>query len=96
MYPILYIHTFLGISSEKIEIDPITQKNTKLQFVKQLPMSHPMDSVAWCEETESRGNKLGFRVVYSSGFGGGSSGDRTNMYSDCKCCLISYLNINLV
>lgn len=63
----------LGISSDKIEIDPIAQKNTKLQLVKQSPMSHPMDTIAFCEELETRGNKTTFVVVYAAGFGGKSS-----------------------
>lgn len=77
------IDVLLGISSEKIEIDPITQKNSKLQLVKQAPVSHPMDSIAWCEETETRGNKSTFRVVYSSGFGSGTgSTERANFYDN--------------
>ncbi|XP_066147220.1 stress-activated map kinase-interacting protein 1 [Euwallacea fornicatus] len=74
------IEVHLGISSEKIEIDPIHQKNSKLQIVKQAPVSHPIDTIAWCEETEGRGSKGNFRVVYSSGFGIGGS-DRSNIYS---------------
>ncbi|XP_050303512.1 stress-activated map kinase-interacting protein 1 [Anthonomus grandis grandis] len=74
------IEVHLGISNEKIEIDPITQKNSKLQLVKQTPVSHPMDCIAWCEETESRGSKSNFRVVYASGYGIPTT-DSSNMYT---------------
>ncbi|XP_019769453.1 stress-activated map kinase-interacting protein 1 isoform X1 [Dendroctonus ponderosae] len=81
----LFLHFVIvlitGISSEKIEIDPITQKNSKLKLGKQGPVSHPMDSIAWCEETDGRGNKRTFRVVYSNSFGTGST-ERTNLYSN--------------
>lgn len=80
------IEVHLGISSEKIEIDPIHQKNSKLQLVKQAPVSHPMDSIASCEETENRGNRIAFRVIYSSSFG---SSERMNLYSPCKYTLFS-------
>lgn len=76
------IEVHLGISSEKIEIDPIHQKNSKLQLVKQAPVSHPMDSIASCEETENRGNRIAFRVIYSSSFG--SSERMSNLYSPCR------------
>ncbi|KAF5279531.1 hypothetical protein FQR65_LT03353 [Abscondita terminalis] len=59
----------LGISGEKIEIDPLQQKNSKFTFVRQKPVSHHIDSVAWCEVTDTKSSGTTFRVVYSSSFG---------------------------
>lgn len=41
----------LGISSEKLEIDPVQQQNSKF-WSHQKAISHSMDSVVWCEITE--------------------------------------------
>ena len=53
----------LGISSEKLEIDPIHRKNTKF-WTKRKPASHNMDSIASCEITEQKSSKAAFRVIY--------------------------------
>ncbi|CAG9773111.1 unnamed protein product [Ceutorhynchus assimilis] len=71
------VEVHIGISGEKIEIDPIVHKNSKLPFVKQIPVSHNMDCIAWCEETDTRGSKGSFRIVYATGFGS----ERNNPYS---------------
>ncbi|KAK5649002.1 hypothetical protein RI129_003894 [Pyrocoelia pectoralis] len=63
----------LGISGEKIEIDPLQQKNSKFTFVRQKPVSHHIDSVAWCEVTDTKSSGTAFRVVYSSSFGGNTA-----------------------
>lgn len=57
----------LGVSGEKIEIDPVAQ-NTKFALVKQKPVSQHMDSIAWCEIVELKANKAVFRVIYSHNF----------------------------
>lgn len=64
----LKIEIQLGVSGEKIEIDPVQQKSNKF-WAKQKPVSHSMDSVAWCEKLEQKSNKIIFRVVYSLSFG---------------------------
>ncbi|KAL1509467.1 hypothetical protein ABEB36_004194 [Hypothenemus hampei] len=84
------IEVHLGISSEKIEIDPIHHKNSKLQLVKQTPVCHSIDSIASCEETETKGSKGAFRVVYSNDFST-SSGDRMFQYSHSSVNLSSTL-----
>ncbi|KAK4881156.1 hypothetical protein RN001_004475 [Aquatica leii] len=68
----------LGISGEKIEIDPLQQKNTKFTFVRQKPVSHHIDSVAWCEVTDTKSSGTTFRVVYSSSFGNNGASSNVN------------------
>lgn len=63
----------LGVSGEKIEIDPIQQKNSKFTFVRQKPVSHHIDSVAWCEFTDVKSSSTAFRVTYSPSFGNPNS-----------------------
>lgn len=57
----------LGISGEKIEIDPIQQKNNF--WTRQKASNHSMESIALCEEIESKGDRKIFRIVYSPTFG---------------------------
>lgn len=68
------VEIHLGISGEKIEIDPVQQKNSKFALVRQKAVSHQMDSVAWCEITDTRSSRSTFRVVYSTSFGGDYNG----------------------
>lgn len=63
------VEIHLGISGEKIEIDPVQQKSSKFVLVKQKAVSHQMDCVAWCEITDTRSSRSTFRVVYSTSFG---------------------------
>uniref|UniRef100_A0A1Y1K0I4 Uncharacterized protein n=1 Tax=Photinus pyralis TaxID=7054 RepID=A0A1Y1K0I4_PHOPY len=74
----------LGISGEKIEIDPLQQKNSKFTFVRQKPVSHHIDSVAWCEVTDTKSSGTAFRVVYSSSFGGGGGSTNVNVNGKCR------------
>lgn len=66
----------LGISGEKIEIDPIQQKNTNI--LKKIKAIHySMDSVAFCDFIEQKPNRVRFRITYSLSFteqGGGKYG----------------------
>ncbi|XP_060527132.1 stress-activated map kinase-interacting protein 1 [Cylas formicarius] len=64
----------LGISSEKLEIDPVAHTHSKFQLVKQKPVSYHMDMVAWCEVLDCKGPKSTFRILYSSAFGGNDRG----------------------
>lgn len=54
----------LGISGDKIEIDPVQQKNSKF-WVRQKAVSYHMDSVAWCEILDKKSGRATFRLVYS-------------------------------
>lgn len=54
----------LAISGEKLEIDPVQQKNTKF-WGKQKAVSQPMDFIAGCEKLEERQKKTIFRVYYA-------------------------------
>lgn len=65
----------LGISGDKIEIDPVHPKSSKFALVKQKAVSHNMDSVAWCEITDTKSSRSTFRVVYSMYAGSSSNTD---------------------
>lgn len=54
----------LGISGDKIEIDPVQQKNSKF-WMRQKAVSYHMDSVAWCEMLDTKSGRATFRLVYS-------------------------------
>lgn len=55
----------LGISAEKLEIDPVQKQNSKF-WVYQNAISHSMDSVVWCEVTaEPSASRSVVRIVYS-------------------------------
>lgn len=53
----------LGISGDKIEIDPIQQKSTKF-WPRQKPANHTMDSIAHCSIVERKSSKSVLRIVY--------------------------------
>lgn len=53
----------LGVSGEKLEIDPVQPQNSK--FFRQKPISHHMESVVWCEIEESARSRAVIRIVYS-------------------------------
>ncbi|XP_012269766.2 target of rapamycin complex 2 subunit MAPKAP1 [Athalia rosae] len=56
----------LGISGEKIEIDPvITGKGAGRFWNRQRAVSYHIDSIAWCEVVESKGPKATFTLVYT-------------------------------
>ncbi|XP_078686684.1 target of rapamycin complex 2 subunit MAPKAP1-like isoform X1 [Branchiostoma floridae x Branchiostoma belcheri] len=59
----------LGVSGEKIEIDPLTQhKSTAAKFLsKQKPVSYDADLVAACEVTDDKHGRETFRLTYQSG-----------------------------
>lgn len=59
------IEVNLGISGDKIEIDPVQQKNSKF-WVRQKSVNYHMDNIVWCEIVDN--SKLGrhvFRLVYT-------------------------------
>lgn len=54
----------LGISAEKIEIDPLQQKSSSY-FFKQKSSHFVMDAVAWCEITSRKSSRCEFRIAYN-------------------------------
>lgn len=61
----LKIEVQLGISGDKLEIDPIQQKSSKL-WPRQKSANHSMDSVAHCSIVERKSTKSVVRMVYSA------------------------------
>lgn len=56
----------LGISGEKIEIDPvITGKGAARFWNRQRAVSYHIDNIACCEVTETKGSKTMFTLVYT-------------------------------
>lgn len=55
----------LGISGEKLEIDPVQPQNSKF-WTRQKPISHSMESVVWCDIEESARSRTVIRIVYCS------------------------------
>lgn len=61
------IEIHLGISGEKIEINPvITGKGAGRFWNRQRAVSYHMDNIAWCELTEIKGSKTTFTLVYTA------------------------------
>ncbi|XP_017880673.1 stress-activated map kinase-interacting protein 1 isoform X1 [Ceratina calcarata] len=57
---------YLGISGEKIEINPIiTGKGAGRFWNRQRAVSYRIDNIAWCEITETKGSKTIFTLVYT-------------------------------
>lgn len=55
----------LGISGEKLEIDPVQPQNSRF-WSKQKPISHNMETVVWCGEVgETLRARTVVRIVYS-------------------------------
>lgn len=61
----LKIEVQLGISGDKLEIDPIQQKSSKL-WPRQKSANHSMDSVVHCFINERKSTKSVVRIVYSA------------------------------
>lgn len=62
----------LGISGEKLEIDPVQPQNSKF-WSRQKPISHSMDLVVWCEIEETTRSRSTVRIVYSTGLSSSDS-----------------------
>lgn len=55
----------LGISGEKLEIDPVQAQNSKF-WSRQKAINHNIDSIVWCEIIDdSSVHRVCFRIVYS-------------------------------
>ncbi|KAL7287888.1 hypothetical protein TKK_0017951 [Trichogramma kaykai] len=60
------IEVHLGISGDKIEIDPVnTGKGASKFWMRQRAVSYHIDNVAWCELGEQKGSKTTFTLVYT-------------------------------
>ncbi|XP_055637462.1 stress-activated map kinase-interacting protein 1 [Toxorhynchites rutilus septentrionalis] len=55
----------LGISGDKLDIDPVQQKSAKF-WPRQKPANHSMDSIAHCSIIERKSSKSTVRIVYST------------------------------
>ncbi|XP_076626457.1 SAPK-interacting protein 1 isoform X1 [Colletes latitarsis] len=57
---------YIGISGEKIEINPIiTGKGAGRFWNRQRAVSYQIDNIAWCEITETKGSKTIFTLIYT-------------------------------
>ncbi|CAG9865287.1 unnamed protein product [Phyllotreta striolata] len=83
------IEVNIGVSGERIEIDPVPQKGTKLLPFKAKSISHPMENIAHCELTEDRSNKSCFRIVYSANSTGSPSTNTDGLVSSSSIIIQS-------
>lgn len=60
----LKVEVNIGISWQRIEIDPVPQKTPKFLPFRQKSVCYPMDSVVCCYVMERKSNKIHFRIVY--------------------------------
>lgn len=58
----------LGISGEKVEIDPLQQKNANYFFKPVKAIHYSMDSVQWCQVTSRKSNRFEFRIAHDPKF----------------------------
>lgn len=54
----------LGVSGEKIEIDPVQQKNNKFWSSKQRAVTHKITSIAAADLVDVKANRAIFRIIY--------------------------------
>lgn len=71
-YPVIFLskkrfrtQVQLGISGEKIEIDPLQQKNSTYFFKPVKAIHYSMDSVAWCEISSRKSSRFEFKIAYN-------------------------------
>lgn len=57
----------LGISGEKLEIDPLQQKSSKF-WSRQKALHYPIEAIASCDILEQKSTRCVFRIVYSFSF----------------------------
>lgn len=55
----------LGISGEKIEIDPLQQKNANYFFKPVKAIHYSMDSVAWCDISSRKSSRFEFKIAHN-------------------------------
>lgn len=95
----LKVDVNIGISWQRIEIDPVPQKTPKFLPFKQKSVSYPMDSLVCCYITEKKSNKIHFRIVYctessSSSTSSSPSRNLSGIFSVGKYISVSKLVLN--
>lgn len=55
----------LGISADKIEIDPMQQKSSSNYFFRQKSLHYSIDAVACCEISSRKSSRFEFRIAYN-------------------------------
>lgn len=55
----------LGISGEKVEIDPLQQKNGPYFFKPVKAIHYSIDSVAWCEISSRKSSRFVFKIAHN-------------------------------
>lgn len=58
----------LGISGDKIEIDPLQQKNSNYFFKTVKAIHFSMDSVAWCDISSRKSSRFEFKIAHNPMF----------------------------
>lgn len=58
----------LGISSEKVEIDPLQQKSANYFFKPVKAIHYSMDSVAWCDISSRKSSRFEFKIAHNPMF----------------------------
>lgn len=73
----------LGISGDKVEIDPIQQKNATLFFKTVKAIHYSMDSVAWCEIGSRKSSRFEVKIAHNPMFFDATSfGPSTSLVED--------------
>ncbi|KAG6465087.1 hypothetical protein O3G_MSEX014924 [Manduca sexta] len=55
----------LGVSLDRIEVEPLVTHKHAFWQSRSKYFLHSIDSVAWCQVLETRGNRTTFRIIYS-------------------------------
>lgn len=58
----------LGLSGEKVEIDPLQQKNANYFFKTVKAIHYSMDSVAWCDISSRKSSRFEFKIAHNPMF----------------------------
>lgn len=58
----------LGISGDKVEIDPLQQKNANYFFKPVKAIHYSMDSVAWCDISGRKSSRFEFKIAHNPMF----------------------------
>ncbi|CRL01041.1 CLUMA_CG014505, isoform A [Clunio marinus] len=58
----------LGISGDKVEIDPLHQRNANYFFKPVKAIHYSMDSVAWCGISSRKSNRFEFKIAHNPMF----------------------------
>lgn len=58
----------LGISGEKVEIDPLQQRNANYFFKPVKAIHFSMDSVAWCDISSRKSSRFEFKIAHNPMF----------------------------